>query len=187
MKRYMAILLCTVMAVGFVACQPTPEKEPVVVKTEDYVAEAIQPKDGTHDKYDAPNNVEFHNEISGLDLTINAPVVIPQTDVYPVAEIEKAAFDETYYRNVMRFFYPDEQWVETPQETKRDILERMSYLTSLAEESDTDIANELIELQQRLATAPDDSAAIPFSFNDLPGKTFLKHITTMKIRRHTLF
>ena len=33
------------------ACQPTPEKEPVVVKTEDYVAEAIQPKDGTHDKY----------------------------------------------------------------------------------------------------------------------------------------
>lgn len=63
----------------------------------------------------------------------------------------------------------------------------MSYLTSLAEESDTDIANELIELQQRLATAPDDSAAIPFSFNDLPGKTFLKHITTMKIRRHTLF
>lgn len=71
------------------ACQPTPEKEPVVVKTEDYVAEAIQPKDGTHDKYDAPNNVEFHNEISGLDLTINAPVVIPQTDVYPVAEIEK--------------------------------------------------------------------------------------------------
>ena len=156
------------------ACQPTPEKEPVVVKTEDYVAEAIQPKDGTHDKYDAPNNVEFHNEISGLDLTINAPVVIPQTDVYPVAEIEKAAFDETYYRNVMRFFYPDEQWVETPQETKRDILERMSYLTSLAEESDTDVANELIELQQRLATAPDDSAAIPFSFNDLPGKTFFE-------------
>lgn len=48
------------------ACQPTPEKEPVVVKTEDYVAEAIQPKDGTHDKYDAPNNVEFHNEISGF-------------------------------------------------------------------------------------------------------------------------
>ena len=90
------------------------------------------------------------------------------------AEIEKAAFDETYYRNVMRFFYPDEQWVETPQETKRDILERMSYLTSLAEESDIDIANELIELQQRLATAPDDSAAIPFSFNDLPGKTFFE-------------
>lgn len=84
MKRYMAILLCTVMAIGFVACQPTPEKEPVVVKTEDYVAEAIQPKDGTHDKYDAPNNVEFHNEISGLDLTINAPVVIPQTDVFVI-------------------------------------------------------------------------------------------------------
>ena len=36
------------------------------------------------------------------------------------------------------------------------------------------IANELIELQQRLATAPDDSAAIPFSFNDLPGKTFFE-------------
>ena len=32
------------------ACQPTPEKEPVVVKTEDYVAETIQPKDGTDDK-----------------------------------------------------------------------------------------------------------------------------------------
>lgn len=32
MKRYMAILLCTVMAIGFVACQPTPEKEIVVYK-----------------------------------------------------------------------------------------------------------------------------------------------------------
>lgn len=44
MKRYMAILLCTVMAIGFVACQPTPEKEIVVHKAAEQLEATLKAK-----------------------------------------------------------------------------------------------------------------------------------------------
>ncbi len=168
------IVILTAILMVFSACQPTPEKEPVIVKTEDYLKGAALPNEEIRDSYEAPDAIEFDDEISGLALTIDAPVVMPQTDTYPVAEVEKAMFDEAHYRKVMRFFYPDENWVATPQETKRDILERMAYLTALAAEGDSDVNDELSELQQRLETAPDDSEAVPFSFEELKADTFFE-------------
>ena len=47
MRRYIAILLCMAVAVGAVACQPTPEQAVVVKKdTERMIEQAAQPSNG---------------------------------------------------------------------------------------------------------------------------------------------
>ena len=145
------------------ACQPTPKTEPVVIKAEEYLAHTPQSQAGaTPAPYPAPNRVDDHGEDSGLSLTIDAPVILPEGARYMVVQVKKAALDEGFYGDAMAFFFPDGQWVREPRETKRDILERMAALTPLAE-TDPNVAAELAALQQRLAQAPEDSEAVPFS------------------------
>ena len=145
------------------ACQPTPKTEPVVIKAEEYLAHTPQPQaSATPAPYPAPDRVEYQGEDRGLSLTIDAPVILPEGARYMVVQVKKAALDEEFYGDAMAFFFPDGQWVREPRETKRDILERMAALTPLAE-TDPNVAAELAALQQRLAQAPEDSEAVPFS------------------------
>jgi len=158
--------VCRHVALGALllsACQPTPKTEPVVIKAEEYLEHTPQPQaSATPTHYPAPNRVEYQGEDSGLSLTIDAPVILPEGARYMVVQVKKAALDEGFYGDAMAFFFPDGQWVREPRETKRDILERMAALTPLAE-TDPNVAAELGELQQRLAQAPEDSEAVPFS------------------------
>ena len=66
MRRYIAILLCMAVAVGAVACQPTPEQAVVVKKdTERMIEQAMTSDESTAEKamkdaVQAPDNFVFN-------------------------------------------------------------------------------------------------------------------------------
>jgi hypothetical protein len=66
------------------ACQPTPEEPPVIGKAGDYLDAACEIP---FMHYEAPSRINESEEISGLELKIDARVIIPDTDGYSVMEV----------------------------------------------------------------------------------------------------
>ena len=84
MKRYIAILLITVMAIGAAACQKTPESPIVIGKDyETMIEQAMTSDESTAEKalkdaVQAPDNFVFNYSSDSLSISSNVQLNLPE-------------------------------------------------------------------------------------------------------------
>ena len=104
MKR----ICCLLMVLSLLsACQPTPEVEPVAQKDSEALIERVEvAEEDVADMAEAPESRHITRELSeasqrtGIDITIDADVVLPETDAIPVARVQNGHQDMSVLENI---------------------------------------------------------------------------------------
>ena len=108
MKRTCFLFIALLMALSLLsACQPTPEVEPVAQKDSEALIERVEvAEEGVADMAKAPETRHITRELSeasqrtGIDITIDADVVLPETDAIPVARVRNGHQDMSVLENI---------------------------------------------------------------------------------------
>ena len=110
MKRICCPFIALLMALSLLsACQPTPEVEPVAQKDSEALIEQVEvAEEGVADMAKAPESRHITRELAevsqktGIDITIDADVVLPETDAIPVARVQNGELDMSVLENIWR-------------------------------------------------------------------------------------
>ena len=108
MKRIVCTLLPLLLAAALLsACQPTPEVEPVAQKDSEALIERVEvAEEDVADMAEAPETRHITRELTevsqrtGIDITIDADVVLPETDAIPVARVQSGELDMQVMENI---------------------------------------------------------------------------------------
>ena len=175
MKRI--VIVCLVLAL-LVACQPTPEEDYVVNKSDGVLQERIgdAPVETSHD---APGHLTL-DPIDGQHtrILVDADVTVPETTQLPVAEIAQEHITIEWVRRVMEAIADGRtiQMANTEvSDTKPEIVEEIKALQAAIEEWETEfrdktdptewqerrdeLQKDLEAWQEAYRTAPDDVGA----------------------------
>ena len=106
MKR----ICCLLMVLSLLsACQPTPEVEPVAQKDSEALIERVEvAEEDVADMAKAPESRHITRELAevsqktGIDITIDADVVLPETDAIPVARVQNGELDMSVLENIWK-------------------------------------------------------------------------------------
>ena len=110
MKRIVCTLPPLLLAAALLsACQPTPEVEPVAQKDSEALIEQVEvAEEGVADMAKAPESRHITRELTevsqrtGIDITIDADVVLPETDAIPVARVQSGELDMQVMENIWK-------------------------------------------------------------------------------------
>ena len=110
MKRICCPFIALLMALSLLsACQPTPEVEPVAQKDSEALIEQVEvAEEGVADMAKAPESRHITRELAevsqktGIDITIDADVVLPETDAIPVARVQNGELDMSVLENIWK-------------------------------------------------------------------------------------
>ena len=108
MKRTCFLFIALLMALSLLsACQPTPEVEPVAQKDSEALIEQVEvAEEDVADMAEAPESRHITRELTevsqrtGIDITIDADVVLPETDAIPVARVQNGHQDMSVLENI---------------------------------------------------------------------------------------
>ena len=108
MKRTCFLFIALLMALSLLsACQPTPEVEPVAQKDSEALIERVEvAEEDVADMAKAPESRHITRELTevsqrtGIDITIDADVVLPETDAIPVARVQNGHQDMSVLENI---------------------------------------------------------------------------------------
>ena len=178
MRRYIAILLCMAVAVGAVACQPTPEQAVVVKKdTERMIEQAAQPSNGAAiDEVGIPEG-RYTFSAEGLNgrlrINVDAEIEAPAAQAMPIVRVERGGFSQEIVTKVFNYFYAGEtaydasgEHVETKAEIEPLIIDAKRCLAdgSYAERGYTEeYVARLKQIEKIYAAAPETAPASPVS------------------------
>ena len=110
MKRTCFLFIALLMALSLLsACQPTPEVEPVAQKDSEALIERVEvAEEDVADMAEAPESRHITRELTevsqrtGIDITIDADVVLPETDAIPVARVQSGHQDMNVLENTWK-------------------------------------------------------------------------------------
>ena len=110
MTRTRCLFIALLMALSLLsACQPTPEVEPVAQKDSEALIEQVEvAEEGVADMAKAPESRHITRELAevsqktGIDITIDADVVLPETDAIPVARVQNGELDMSVLENIWK-------------------------------------------------------------------------------------
>ena len=110
MKRTCFLFIALLMALSLLsACQPTPEVEPVAQKDSEALIERVEvAEEDVADMAKAPESRHITRELTevsqrtGIDITIDADVVLPETDAIPVARVQSGHQDMNVLENTWK-------------------------------------------------------------------------------------
>ena len=110
MKRICCPFIALLMALSLLsACQPTPEVEPVAQKDSEALIEQVEvAEEDVADMAKAPETRHITRELTevsqrtGIDITIDADVVLPETDAIPVARVQSGELDMQVMENIWK-------------------------------------------------------------------------------------
>ena len=110
MKRICCPFIALLMALSLLsACQPTPDVEPVAQKDSEALIERVEvAEEDVADMAEAPESRHITRELTevsqrtGIDITIDADVVLPETDAIPVARVQSGELDMQVMENIWR-------------------------------------------------------------------------------------
>ena len=107
--RRTPLLLLLLAAALLSACQPTPEVEPVAQKDSEALIERVEvAEEGVADMAKAPETRHITRALTevsqrtGIDITIDADVVLPETDAIPVARVKDGSLDMSVLENIWK-------------------------------------------------------------------------------------
>ncbi len=170
MKRVYIMLLCVLFMLT--ACQPTPEKDIIVNKSEDILdTVASQPpvesgsklKDRTFpERY----TFEAQNENGLLSLKVDAPVILPASGKLPVATMEAAGFSQEEVKGMVRYLYPDElptdtYYVRTKSDIEENILDYRREIEKWKSSEDERAAEVIAQYEEFIADLETQYDAAP--------------------------
>ena len=89
MKRLLTILFSLLL---LCACVPTPDQEAVVNKADHSIKDTLAAPDTEEYRFEAPERWEETIEMKNLNIVIDADVVLPETDRYPLQTIKRHTF-----------------------------------------------------------------------------------------------
>ena len=179
MKKRIAILLITIMAIGAAACQPTPEKAVVVKKdTERMIEQAAQPSNGAAiDDVGIPEG-RYTFSAEGLNgrlrINVDAEIEAPAAQAMPIVRVERGGFSQEIVTKVFNYFYAGEtaydasgEHVETKAEIEPLIIDAKRCLAdgSYTERGYTEeeYVARLKQIEKIYAAAPETAPASPVS------------------------
>ena len=114
MKKFVIILLCTVM-MCLSACQPTPEKPPVISGSDEQMNEALNatplPTDVVREDPDHKTD-SFTCLDTNVTVTVDADIVKPETNVFPVYRAEAAPIADGFGRRIAEGVHPDVEFYQ---------------------------------------------------------------------------
>ena len=110
MKRIVCALPPLLLAAALLsACQPTPEVEPVAQKDSEALIERVEvAEEDVADMAEAPESRHITRELTevsqrtGIDITIDADVVLPETDAIPVARVQSGHQNMSVLENIWK-------------------------------------------------------------------------------------
>lgn len=98
MKRFTSIALMAILLLSCIACQPTPEEEIVYNRGDGKLEQAIvataAPTFAPEEAYEAPPKWEETLDVRGRTVQIDAEIVMPETNSFPVVTITQEDFTE---------------------------------------------------------------------------------------------
>lgn len=181
MKKLIGCFLMAIIVSTFCACQATPEKSIVVNKNDDKFEETIKatPAPSTQQIGDM-NKWEEDYLIPNLNCFINAEIVVPETNVYPVYKVKKHLFDAASVNKLVRYLTKEATGVRQTSLTKEELTAQLiSAKRGMYVEDDNGVrwepyegqAEEIAELEEQIKNADeetfepitDDVNAIPFN------------------------
>lgn len=162
MKRLLISILL-ILILFQVGCQATPEQSPVIGKWSDFLDNVEETE---FELYEAPQNVKAHETLNGLEISVDASVIVPITNAYSIMTVSKEFFDKEILENVMSYFHPNGNWVKEAVLTKTDIIRKMAEINDNKNFDYDRIQNHLQRLQEYLKEAPEIASLEPFAFED---------------------
>lgn len=153
-----ALLLLTCFTT---ACQPTPEREFVINRQEDYVETVIASQ--TFIPLSAPAYVEdaFKNPATGLTVRFEAQVSVPEAETYAILEVREHTFSDEEYLQLMEHFAPLAQWTQEVTPTREE------WLVRIAKYRQNGRPEEMLEYMiEQMNAAPETFETVAFSLLD---------------------
>ena len=201
MKKFVIISLCAVM-LCLSACQPTPEKPPVISGNDEQMNEAINatplPTDVVREDPDHKTD-SFVCLDTNVTVNVDAEIVKPETNVFPVYRAEAAPIADGFGKQIAEGIHPDivfyhRQNAESVEELEARLEEyrafiadwdglvgyyvEQGYSQEVAEETAAEVKadyenNRIPELQRRIKEAREN----PPSDDPVPADYMLRPIS----------
>lgn len=132
MKIKIFVLFITILLV-FCGCQATPEEKVVISKGDNNLQKTIEstPVPTTSDaprQFICPDKWVETYEITKLDCNIDAQVIIPVSETFPVYKVKKRNFDAEIIGEIIKYFSAGASGVRVTTPTKEE-LEQQLILT----------------------------------------------------------
>ena len=166
MKRI--IILCLI-CIFLLACVPTPEEEIVSRKDTNTMLESVEtveePQESIAAAVGAPKTLHVTKECNSscmeISVSIDADVVLPDTNKIPMAHIRKGAFSEDFLRRVMHVLGKDSKPIEVfPKSYYQDIAKGLMEQRDSGDldkyDSVEEINKAIIEVLAEADAAPDE-------------------------------
>lgn len=167
-KKTCALIFAMLLAAPLTACQPTPEREFVINRQEDYAETVITSQ--TFMPLDAPAYVEdaFKNPATGLTVRFEAQVSVPEAETYAILEVCEHTFSDEEYLQLMEHFAPLAQWTQEVTPTREE------WLACIAKYRQNGRPEEMLEYMiGQMNAAPETFEPVAFSLLDAaPGTQF---------------
>jgi hypothetical protein len=134
-RLFSGLLLTCTFVFCLSACQPTPEEKLVINKADDAFINKIEKSDVPRQKYQAPKQwkEDFTYQDGQLTVHLDASIVVPPTNAYPVVRIVPGKFNIEQAETLCHVLLPGKTLYE-PQQTK----------------SKDDIQNKILKLEKQL-------------------------------------
>ncbi len=176
MKRLLTILLFLLL---LIACVPTPDQEAVVNKADHSIKDTLAAPDAESYRFEAPEHWEETIEMKNLHIVIDADVVQPETDRYPIQTIQRHTFTgEDVMKLLNACFTGPFELRENPYsmaeieedirfELRGNVIDSDEVTGEVTFEPLTEDSELLIELRARMAQCPVEDIFVPLDSEEL--------------------
>jgi hypothetical protein len=137
MKKVLLIILIFTVCL-LIACQPTPDKSPVVGKNDGKFEEKILQTQGASQSFTYPDNwkQDFQNDEGKVTIQIDAELEVPDVSAYPVVNAAPASFTNDDIKRMVDYFFAgkpayDETGEHIKSELDKFILQDKADLVTL--------------------------------------------------------
>ena len=167
--RVAALSIAVVMLAACVltACQPTPEQEVVVNRSElDEKIAATATPGTSYAPYEAPSHWADTVERGALTVCVDTDVVLPDVGQYPVTILEPVTLSQARIDEMVRYFAGDSELFCWPSVFTRADYQEMLIEARRGQLVDGEyVVNEATEryaksLEEKVANAPEDSSRV---------------------------
>jgi len=155
-----AALAVLVIAVLLASCQPTPEKPVVVNKADGKLEETIQSTPALAKPVTEETAWKEQYDIPGLNCKIDAELILPDTNIFPVYKVKQREFDAESADKIVRYFTKESTGVRETSDTKEELSDQLIA----AKEDDNGARWEpyegqkqrIAELERQIKNAPEE-------------------------------
>lgn len=175
MKRAVSLVLLTLLLLSCMACQPTPEEEIVNNRADGALAKAIDAASVEPYTLEAPEKWEETFEVRDQPVKIDAEVLVPDTDTYPVVTIAEKDLTEEDAVDFFKALFGEQVEVRQQLRSYEELLEDLMLAERGYYNGVNEVTGEIIferneeaiaELKELLAETPSEDTY------EAIGKTF---------------